>query len=307
MLAAGKGKRFGPLSASFPKPLLPVLDRPLILWQLEALASAGIGEVVLVIGHLGQRIVELLGDGRELGLHLRYVEQEEPLGIAHALLAAGPWLERPFACLLGDVFFEAQDLARLVRAFGERELDGLLAVRREEDPHELARNFSVELDELGCVRQLVEKPPPARGRLRGAGLYVFRPALLAAARATLPSAVRGEIELTDAIQGFVSGGARVRTLDLRGSDVNLSGPVDLLRANLRALELARQESFVAPDACLERGSSLEHSIVLGRARVAAGARLVRSLVLPGEAVAAGDYRDTLFAAGTLVSCASERR
>ncbi len=303
VLAAGKGRRLAPVSSALPKPLLPILDRPLVLWQLEALQRAGLVEVVLVVGHLGDRIASTLGDGRALGLELRYVEQREPHGIAHALLAAGPLLTRPFVCLLGDVFFEAQDLARLVREFLERGPDGVLAVREEADPDELARNFSVALDGEGWVRTVVEKPPPERGRLRGAGLYLFRPELLSAARATPRSALRGEHELTDAVQLFIEGGARVAAVRLAGRDINLSEPAHLLQANLRALALSGRPCFVAADARVDPGGSIQQSVVLSRARVAAGAHLLRSLVLPGETVGPGRYEDALFAAGRVLSCA----
>jgi dTDP-glucose pyrophosphorylase len=307
VLGAGRGRRLGALAQALPKPLLPVLDRPLVVWQLAALRQAGLREVVVVIGHLGQRIVAELGDGRMLGLRLHYAEQHEPLGIAHALLAAEPWLERPFVCLLGDVFFEPRDLSRLVRAFDARAQDGLLCVRREPDPGELARNFAVELDEHGRVRQVQEKPAPLPGRLRGAGLYLFTPGILAAARSTPASALRGERELTDAIQRWIEGGARLGTLELEGCDVNLSGPADLWRANLRAHELEGRGCFVAGGASVASGCALERSVVLAGARVAAPARLLRCLVLPGEDVPAGDYADALFAGGERISCAPGRR
>jgi glucose-1-phosphate thymidylyltransferase len=307
VLGAGRGRRLGALAQALPKPLLPVLDRPLVAWQLAALRQAGLREVVVVIGHLGQRIVAELGDGRALGLRLHYAEQREPLGIAHALLAAEPWLDQPFVCLLGDVFFEPHDLQRLVQAFDARVQDGLLCLRREPDPSELARNFAVELDGHGFVQRVQEKPPPSAGRLRGAGLYLFTPGILAAARTTPASALRGERELTDAIQLWIEGGARLGGLALQGCDLNLSGPRDLWRANLRALELEGRSSFVAGDASVPAGCALEHSVVLAGARLRAPARLLRCLVLPGEDVPAGDYADAVFAGGERLSCAEGRR
>ena len=94
ILAAGKGKRIQPFSSHTPKPLLPVLDRPLIVWQIEAMRELGIDEIVIVIGHLGHHVVSALGDGSRFGVRLEYVEQEHVLGIATASFLPGRSLGR---------------------------------------------------------------------------------------------------------------------------------------------------------------------------------------------------------------------
>jgi dTDP-glucose pyrophosphorylase len=298
VLGAGRGRRFEFLTRTLPKPLLPVLDRPLVLWQLAALRALGVREVVLVVGHLGHEIEAVVGDGAELGLSVSYARQAQPLGIAHALACAAERLDRPFLCLLGDVYFETADLARLTAAFDG--VDAVLGVRAENDPREVARNFAVTVDEAGWVRAVEEKPRDARAGWKGVGLYLFRPSFLEVVATTPPSALRGERELTDAIQRYLESGARVRAAEFRGRDFNLSGPADLLAANLHALALSGKESWVAADARVEEGASLSQSIVLARARVARGARLERVLVLPGERVPPGDHREVVFAAGEAV-------
>jgi len=302
VLAAGRGRRIERLAPGVPKPLLPVLDRPLLAWQLAALRSAGAREVALVVGHLGQAICAAVGDGARFGLEVRYVEQEQLLGIAHALLCAAPLLARPFVCLLGDVFFESGDLATLVRAY-EPGIDAVLGVRAAQDARELARNYAVELDPEGWVRRVVEKPGDGRIGLKGTGLYVFGPSFAEVLPDTPRSALRGEYELTDAIQLHLERGARVRSAALVGPDFNLSGPEDLLAANLHALALAGLPRWVSPLARVEDGARIERSVVLEHATVRAGARLEETLVLPGEVVPAGSYRSAVFAADTVFSCA----
>lgn len=304
MLAAGRGRRIAPLSRTLPKPLLPVLDRPLIAWQLAALAALGVREVVVVVGYLRERIQAELGDGAAFGLALRYVVQAQPLGIADALACATPVLTRPFLCLLGDVWFEPSDLARVAQ--GLAGADGALAVHVEDEPRELARNFAVEVDGQGWVRRVEEKPRAPRTNCKGTGLYAFRPAFLEVARGTPPSALRGERELTDAIQRYLEQGAELRAVTCAGRDFNLSAPADLLAVNLHALARSGQERWIAPTAEVHDGAVIEGSVVLGGARVARGARLERALVLPGERVPAGDYRDVLFAAGEVVACSPRR-
>jgi len=301
VLAAGKGRRIESVAPELPKSLLPVLDRPLVAWQLEALREVGIRDVVVVIGHHGGSLAQELGDGRRFGVRVTTVEQTERLGIAHALTIAAPLLERPFVCLLGDIFFERADLARLVRAF-DAGTDAVLGVRGGETPRDLAQNYAVELDPGGWVRSVLEKPSDGRSGLKGVGLYLFRPAFLAVARETPRSALRGEHELTDAIGLALERGARIRGVELAGRDFNLSEPADLLAVNLHALALAGRASWISSRASVEDGAEIEASVVLDGARVSARARLERSLVLADQVVGPGVYRETLFAAGRVVSC-----
>lgn len=304
ILAGGRGRRFEPLAEQEPKALLPVLGQALIAHQLAGLAGLGVREVVLVSGHLGARLRAFVGDGHAFGVTLVHVEQEEPLGIAHALSCAAPHVTRPFLCLLGDLWFAHADLARLCRAFG-RGAEAVLGVRAGDGAEELARNYEVLLAPDGRVRAVREKPPAGAG-LRGVGVYAFPRAFLADARATPRSALRGEHELTDAIQRHLEHGARVHALAFEERDYNLSGPGDLLAANLAALARANLRAFVDPSAELGPGVELEDSVVAARASVAAGAKLVRVLVFAGEHVPGGVHRDTVFAAGQAVPVVARR-
>jgi dTDP-glucose pyrophosphorylase len=304
VLAAGRGRRFERLSRDLPKPLWPVLDRPLLAWHLAALRRLGVRQCVLVIGHLGAAIRTALGDGAAHGVALEYVVQPEPLGIADALARAGARLDRPFLCLLGDVLFDPADLAPLAAALAGA--DAALGVRAEAPPEELARNFAVEVDADGWVRAVEEKPAAARSGRKGIGLYAFRPDFVAVARETPPSGLRGERELTDAIQRYVAAGARVRAVECTGRDFNLAGPADLLAANLHALACSGRSSFVAASAAVAADAELGGAVVLERAPVAPGARRERARVLAGERVPAGSYADALFVAGEVVACPPRR-
>jgi dTDP-glucose pyrophosphorylase len=299
VLAAGRGQRFEALSRTLPKTLLPVLGRPLLLWQLEALRELGVREAVIVVGYLRELVEDLVGDGARLGLSVAYVVQAEPLGSAHALACAAERLSRPFLCLLGDVFFDRADLARVAR--GLEGADGALGVRAVEDPREIAQNFAVTLAD-GWVRAVEEKPRAVASGWKGVGLYAFRPDFLEVARTTPASALRGERELTDAIGRHLARGARVRAVSCAGRDYNLSGPADLLAANLHALALERRPSWIDPSARVDPEATVERSVVLEHAEVARGARLELALVLPGERVPPGDYREVVFAAGGVIAC-----
>src|SRR6186713_1916700 len=114
ILAAGKGTRMAPFSEHYPKPILPVGMKPLVAHQLESMSSLGVRDVVIVIGHLGHEVVRALGDGERWGVQIRYVEQEETLGIAHAVSRLERFVDRPFFLFLGDIFFETENLGSML-------------------------------------------------------------------------------------------------------------------------------------------------------------------------------------------------
>ena len=302
ILAAGKGKRIQPFSHHTPKPLLPVLDRPLIVWQIAAMRELGVREIVIVIGHLGHHVVQALGDGSAHGVKLSYVEQEQVLGIAHAVSQLEPYVTRPFLLFLGDIFFETRDLGSMLELYRAEGVDGVLAVKVEKDKSALRRNFTVDLDERGRVRRVIEKPRHPSTDLKGCGLYLFDTTIFDAVRRTPRTALRDEYELTDAIQIFIDYGYGVVPANVVLDDLNLSGPEDLLHLNLHVMRKAGHSRYVAEDAALLDGADVEESVVMGRARVEAGAQLRRCLVLPGETVRGGSYHDVIFAGGAEVPC-----
>ena len=105
ILAAGKGSRIKPLNFEFPKPLLPVCNKPIIQYQIEEMKSLGINEVYIVVGHLGGKIKKYFGNGKKLGVNITYVKQKERLGIAHAVGQLEPYIKDPFLLFLGDIFY----------------------------------------------------------------------------------------------------------------------------------------------------------------------------------------------------------
>jgi dTDP-glucose pyrophosphorylase len=303
ILAAGKGKRIQPFSLHTPKPLLPVLDRPLLVWQIAAMRDLGVRDIVIVIGHLGHHVVQALGDGTAHGVKLTYVEQDQVLGIAHAVSQLEPFITRPFLLFLGDIFFETKDLGSMLELYRRDDVDAVLAVKVEKDRAALRRNFTVDLDDRGRVRRVIEKPRHPSTDLKGCGLYLFDTTIFDAVRRTPRTALRDEYELTDAIQIFIDYGYGVVPAEVVLDDLNLSGPEDLLALNLHVMGKAGHTRYVAEDAVLGAGADVEESVVMGGARIEAGVRLRRCLVLPGETVRKGSYHDVIFAGGAEVPCA----
>ncbi len=308
ILAAGKGTRIQPFSDHLPKPLLPILDRPLLVWQIEAMRRLGVLDIVIVIGHLGHFVVQTLGDGSRYGVRLTYVEQERTLGIAHAVAQLERDVDRPFLLFLGDIFFETENLGSMLELFERDGVDAVLAVKKEPDAAAIRRNFTVDLDERGFVQRVIEKPRHPRTDLKGCGLYLFDPTFFDAIRRTPRTALRDEYELTDSIQIFIEYGYGVLPAPVVQQDLNLSEPRDLLELNLRCMRRSAPGdgrvagSHVAPTAVIEDGARLDGCVVMDGARVPAGAVLESCLVLPGEAIRSGRFRRTIFTAGLEVAC-----
>ncbi len=281
ILAAGKGTRMAPFSERYPKPVLPILGKPLVAHQVECLRDLGVQRVLVVIGHLGYEVVRALGDGTDLGVAIEYVDQGSTLGIAHALGKLEERIDRPFMLFLGDIFFLHDGLVRMPALLGKNDVRGVLAVKEEPDPAAIRRNVVVMEDERGFVTRVIEKPRHPRTRLKGCGLYLFDPVFFDAVRRTPRTALRDEYEITDAIQIFIDDGNRVAAARVIRDDLNLSYPRDLLDINLQMLG---SEPLIGRGVELPPGCRVERSVLMDGVRVEHPIAIRDSLIFPGITV-----------------------
>lgn len=284
ILAAGRGTRMKPFSERYPKPLLPILNKPLIHHQIEYLRNMGVRRIFVVIGHLGHEIALNLGRGEALGVEIEYVEQRDSLGIAHAMMQLESRIHRSFVLLLGDIYFEVDNNINPIKLMKEQQASGFLAVMEEQDPAEIRRNFSVHLNDEGLVRRVIEKPRFPRSTLKGCGLCIFNTAFFDAVRRTPRSAGRNEYELTDAIQIFIDDGARVIANPMMSRDINLTFPYDLLVANLSALSCHSQENLISPEAQIHPEAQLSQSVIGERVIIETPISLNRVVALPDTVI-----------------------
>lgn len=306
ILAAGKGTRMRPFSEHWPKPILPVLNKPLMAYQLEMMAGMGITKVVVVIGHLGHEVVRALGDGSDYGVSIQYVEQEEMLGIAHAVSRLEAHVDRSFFLFLGDIFFVTENLGDMLTRFRQGKLGGVLACKREPDLEAMKRNFAVIAGADGVVSRVVEKPRHPRTDLKGCGIYLFDQSFFDAVRRTPRTALRNEYEITDSIQIFLDDGYKVEAAEVVKADMNVSYPKDLLQLNLLLLEQSGQRECLAANVRQGSGVSLTGSVVMEGAEIGDGAQLHECLLFPGAKVAPGKVRRrTIFTADNEIRCEPE--
>lgn len=303
ILAAGRGSRMYPFSDSYPKPILPVCNKPLIAYQIELMRSLGITDIVILIGHKGFEIAKVLGDGRDLGVRLRYVEQTSTLGIAHAVGRLEPHIDRPFLMFLGDIFFVPGDVSQMFRLLEEQGGGAVLATKEEQDPEAIRRNFSLALSPEGYVTRVVEKPRHATNRLKGVGLYLFDLPIFDAIRRTPRSAMRDEYEITDAIQVLIDDGYPVRPARVIEDDINLTYPSDLLRCNLMQARVTPPERLIDSGGFVNERASLTDCVVGANVTIRNPIAISRSVIFADTCIDSdSDLRDFIVTPECAVDC-----
>ncbi len=229
ILAAGRGTRLGALTANYPKALLDVAGRPVIVRILDGLAAAGITDVCVITGHFASLVESELGNGGESGLRLAYVRQAHLEGTARALVLARDFTDgEKFVFALGDILVRPVNYRRVVKAAALA--TAVVGVNEVDDPFAGAAVYLDPGDPSRVVR-IVEKPPPGTSATRwnNAGFGVLGPEIWPAIEALRPSG-RGEYEFTDAIAALVEAGERVVAVPVEGPWFDVGTSSDLERA-----------------------------------------------------------------------------
>ena len=299
ILAAGRGQRMMPFSQIWPKPLLPVGNRPVLFHQIQHMKNLGISKIFIVVSHLSDEIRQVIeqksiAEWSELvdDIEIKFIEQGETQGIAHAVGCLEASIQEPFLLFLGDIVFQHRGFDKMIEKMGGNEPGAVLAIKREADEEALRRNFCVIQDENGLVTRVIEKPRYPPTQLKGCGIYYFHPVVFDAVRRTPKTHLRGEYELTDTIQILIDDGYPVYGVDIIEEDLNLTSPRDILLANQNYLRLIEKSVLIDCDARIDPKASYHEVCVGPRAEVVGEVHLERVVVFP-DAVVDRDLHDAL--------------
>jgi glucose-1-phosphate thymidylyltransferase len=284
ILSGGKGTRMRPLTYTSAKQLIPVANKPVLVYGIEAIVAAGIEDIAIILSpETGPEIRECIGDGSRYGASITYIEQDAPRGLAHAVLTAEFFLrDSPFVMYLGDNLLQ-HGITPLVEEYRQLECNSEILLTRVPNPSQ----FGVaELDEKGRVLRLTEKPAEPKSDLALVGVYMFDEHIFEAAKAIKPSK-RGELEITDAIQWLLDNGYSVHPHIVKGWWKDTGKIEDMLEANRTVLDTFERdirgvisESQVEGKVVIEEGAQIVNSVVRGPSIIGRDARIEHAYVGP---------------------------
>ena len=307
ILAAGKGTRLEPFSRRFPKPILPICNKPILQYQIETMRDLGIKKIMIVISHLGFEISRSLGDGEEFGVEIQYIDQGETLGIAHAVGRLESRISTPFLLFLGDIFFLTKDLSIMLSLLERKNTSAVLAVKKEDNLEAIKRNFAVILDRKGLVKRVIEKPRYVTNKLKGCGLYLFDLNIFDAIRRTPRTAMRDEYEITDAIQILVDDGFNVNAAEVVEWDLNVSYPPDLLEGSLQMLKAQKKRKIIGENVKLHPDTRVINTVIGKNVRVTKPITIKNSVIFPDTEIHhKKDMNRMIITPDTVINCEDYR-
>ncbi|HSK50271.1 MAG TPA: glucose-1-phosphate thymidylyltransferase [Solirubrobacterales bacterium] len=291
ILSGGAGTRLRPITHTSAKQLVPVANKPVLFYGIEALVEAGVTEIGIIIApETGDEIRDAAGDGSQFGAEITYIVQDKPAGLAHAVLTAKDFIgDAPFVMYLGDNLLR-DGLRGLVETFRKDEPDALILLTPVDDP----QSYGVaELDDDGHIVRLIEKPKDPPSNLALVGVYLFSPLIFAASEALEPS-WRGELEITEAIDALIDDGKTVRSEIVRGWWKDTGQLADMLEANRLVLEELETKiegevdnSRIEGRVVVEAGAEVAGSTIRGPVVIGAGARIEDAYIGPYTSIGDG--------------------
>ncbi len=315
ILAGGSGTRLRPLTHTGPKQLIPIANKPNILYCLEDMRDAGIVDIGIILGNnMPEKVRDLLGDGSDFGVNITYIVQGEPRGIAHAVGCAREFMgDEPFCVYLGDNILKG-GIGYMVDRFENSDLEALVALCEVDEP----RKFGiVELDGNGRIRSIAEKPKQPKSNLAMIGIYFLRQSIFPIIDELEPS-WRNELEITEAIDGIHSNYGRVDAMRVKGWWKDTGKPEDILVANHLVLEslerdnkgdldpevIIRGKVSIGEGTSIKGGSVMRGPVIVGKGCVIGPDTYVGPYTSIGDncTIVGGDIESSIVIENTHIEC-----
>jgi glucose-1-phosphate thymidylyltransferase len=290
ILSGGKGTRLRPITHTSAKQLIPVANKPILFYAIEAIRDAGIKDIGIIVGDTAEEVKHVVSDGGRFGVKITYIQQDEPLGLAHAVLISRDFLKNDeFVMYLGDNLIK-NGIANLVEQFKRQSPNSQILLAHVNNPNQ----FGVAELKDSKVISLEEKPKKPKSDLALVGVYMFDKNIHTAVRSIKPSK-RGELEITDAIQWLIDNNFKVLPHIITGWWKDTGKLEDMLEANRMMLDLCEtdikgevdEHSRVEFKVVIEKGAIVKHSTIRGPAAIGSGAKIINSYIGPFTSISSG--------------------
>jgi len=255
ILHGGHGTRLRPLTHTGPKQLLPIANKPMSQYCIESIKETGITDIAIIIGGLGSnKVKEYYGNGENFGVNITYIEQDEPRGIAHAIRLCKEFVNNEkFLVFLGDNIIQ-KPIADFVDNFNKSDYDATVLLCEVDNPS----RFGIADVENEKIVKITEKPKNPTSNLAVIGVYFLTPKIFDIIDNLKPS-MRGELEITDALQLLMDTGNTIAYDTVTGWWKDTGTPDDIIHANRLVLDsIGTEEQFL-----VEKDASIKDNIIIG--------------------------------------------
>lgn len=286
VLSGGKGTRLRPITHTSAKQLVPVANKPILFYGLEAIAESGIKDVGIIVGDTKNEIMSAVGDGKKFGIKVTYIPQEAPLGLAHAVKIAQSFLkDDEFVMYLGDNLIR-DGIKAFVDEFRKKKPNAQILLAKVPNPQQ----FGVAELKDGKIIRLVEKPKQPKSDLALVGVYMFDKNIFKAVNKIKPS-WRGELEITDAIQYLVEKKFNVIPHIINGWWKDTGKLEDMLEANRIILDTLKSENLgkvenskIEGKVVIQKNAEIINSTIRGPVIIGENCKIINSYIGPFTSV-----------------------
>lgn len=286
VLSGGKGTRLRPITHTSAKQLVPVANKPILFYGLEAIADSGIKDVGIIVGDTKNEIMSAVGDGKKFGIKVTYIPQEAPLGLAHAVKIAQRYLsDDEFVMYLGDNLIR-DGIKTFVDEFRKKKPNAQILLAKVPNPQQ----FGVAELKDGKIVRLVEKPKQPKSDLALVGVYMFDKNIFKAVNSIKPS-WRGELEITDAIQYLVEKKFTVIPHIITGWWKDTGKLEDMLEANRIILDTLKKENLgivenskIEGKVVVQKNAEIKNSTIRGPVIIGENCKIINSYIGPFTSV-----------------------